>query len=78
MLNKDYSKARYTIEKIEKPDATTHYIKAVIGARTQNISLVYDGLKEAIKLNPAFAQKAANDLEFRKYAQDKKFQAIIK
>ncbi len=78
LLNKDYSKARYTIEKIEKPDATTHYIKAVIGARTQNTSLVYDGLKEAIKLNPVFAQKAANDLEFRKYAQDKTFQSIIK
>jgi hypothetical protein len=50
----------------------------VLGARTSNIAFVYDGLKEAIKLDPSLAQKAANDLEFRKYIQDKTFQSIIK
>lgn len=78
LLNKDYSKARHTIENIKNPDATTHYIKAIVGARTANIAFVYDGLKDAIRLNPALAQKAANDLEFRKYAQDQTFQSIIK
>ena len=78
LLNKDYSKARNTIENIKNPDATTQYIKAILGARTSNIAFVYDGLKEAIKLDPALAQKAANDLEFRKYAQDQTFQSIIK
>lgn len=78
LLNKDYSKARSTIENIKNPDATTQYIKAILGARTSNIAFVYDGLKEAIKLDPALAQKAANDLEFRKYAQDQTFQSIIK
>ena len=78
LLNKDYSKARNTIENIAAPDATTHYIKAVLGARTANIAFVYDGLKEAIKLDPSLAQKAANDLEFRKYAQDQTFQSIVK
>ena len=78
LLNKDYSKARNTIENIENPDATTHYIKAVLGARTSNIAFVYDGLKEAVKLDPALAEKAANDLEFRKYAQDKTFMSIVK
>ena len=53
-------------------------ITAIIGARTANIAFVYDGLKDAIRLNPALAQKAANDLEFRKYAQDQTFQSIIK
>ena len=77
LLNKDYSKAAKTIEGITAPDATTYYIKAIIGARTSNAALVYDGLKEAVKLNPALAQKAANDLEFRKYTQDKTFQSII-
>lgn len=78
LLNKDYSKARGIIEEIENPDATTHYIKAVLGARTANIAFVYDGLKEAIKLDPTLAQKAANDLEFRKYTQDQTFQSIVK
>ena len=78
LLNKEYSKARNTIENIVNPDAITQYIKAVLGARTSNIAFVYDGLKEAIKLDPSLAQKAANDLEFRKYTQDKTFQSIIK
>ena len=78
LLNKEYSKARNTIENIANPDAITQYIKAVLGARTSNIAFVYDGLKEAIKLDPSLAQKAANDLEFRKYTQDKTFQSIIK
>ena len=56
---------------------TTYYIKAVLGARTANIAFVYDGLKEAIKLNPSLAEKAANDLEFRKYAQDQTFMSIV-
>ncbi|MBO7271513.1 MAG: tetratricopeptide repeat protein [Bacteroidaceae bacterium] len=78
LLNKDYSKAGNTIRAIANPDATTHYIRAILGARTSNTALVLDGLKEAVKLNPALAQKAANDLEFRKYAQDQTFQSIIK
>ena len=78
LLNKEYSKARNTIENIVNTDAITQYIKAVLGARTSNIAFVYDGLKEAIKLDPSLAQKAANDLEFRKYTQDKTFQSIIK
>ena len=78
LLNKDYSTARQTLESIERPDATTNYIKAVLGARTSNIAFVYDGLKEAIKLEPSLAQKAANDLEFRKYVKDETFLSIIK
>lgn len=78
LLNKDYSTARQTIEEIENPDATTNYIKAVLGARTSNIAFVYDGLKEAVRLDASMAQKAANDLEFRKYVQDETFLSIIK
>ncbi len=78
LLNKDYSTARQTLESIENPDATTGYIKAILGARTSNIAFVYDGLKEAIKLDPSLAQKAANDLEFRKYTKDETFMSIIK
>lgn len=78
LLNKDYSTARKTIEAIENPDAMTHYIKAVLGARTSNIAFVYDGLKEAVKLDPSLAQKAIEDLEFRKYVKDETFLSIIK
>ena len=78
LLNKDYSSSRTTLEKIKNPDALTYYIKAVLGARTANVSLLYDGLKQAVKLDATMAKKAASDLEFIKYAQDATFQDITK
>ena len=78
LLNKDYSSSRSTLESIKEPDAMTYYIKAVLGARTANVSLLYDGLKNAVKLDPSLAKKAASDLEFFKYTQDATFQNIIK
>ena len=78
LLNKNYSAARKTIEKIENPDATTHYIKAVLGARTSNVAFIYDGLKEAVKLDSSLAKKAATDLEFVKYLGDSTFMNIVK
>ena len=78
LLNKDYSTVRETLDNIKNPDATTYYIKALLGARTSNIAFVYDGLKQAIKFDPAMAKKAAGDLEFSKYLQDATFQTIIK
>lgn len=78
LLNKDYSTVRETLDNIKNSDATTYYIKALLGARTSNIAFVYDGLKQAIKLDPSMAKKAAGDLEFAKYLQDATFQTIIK
>lgn len=77
LLNKDYSTARTTLEGIENPDAMTYYIKAILGARTSNVAFLYDGLKNAIRLDSSLAEKAAGDLEFRKYAQDGTFKAIV-
>ena len=77
LLNKAYSTARTTLEGIENPDAMTYYIKAILGARTSNVAFLYDGLKNAIRLDSSLAEKAAGDLEFRKYAQDGTFKAIV-
>ena len=77
-FDEDYSTARQTLDEIANPDATTYYIKAVLGARTSNIAYVYDGLKEAIKLDPSMAKKALGDLEFTKYLQDATFLSILK
>lgn len=77
LLNKDYSTAKATLESIKTPDAMTHYIKALLGARTNNASLLYDGLKAAVKIDPSLAQKAMADLEFAKYAGNETFKAIL-
>ena len=78
LLNKDYNQAKTTLTKIENPDANTHYLKAILGARTDNASLIYDGLKNSLKLDPSMAEKAVNDLEFAKYMNDESFKSILK
>lgn len=78
LLDGSYSEAKTTLAAIKSPDATTHYIKAVLGARTGNAALIYDGLKSAVKLDPSLATKALNDLEFAKYANDEAFKSILK
>lgn len=67
ILTKDYAAAKSTLAGIANPDATTYYLTAVLGARTNNESMVRSNLEKAIKLNPAYAAKAKNDLEFAKY-----------
>ena len=78
LLNRNYASARQTLDKIENPDAMTHYIRALLGARTSNVAFVYEGLRNAVKLDPSMAKKAAGDLEFSKYLEDATFQSIIK
>lgn len=67
ILTKDYAAAKSTLAGIANPDATTYYLTAVLGARTNNESMVRSNLEKAIKLNPAYAAKAKKDLEFAKY-----------
>lgn len=77
LLNKDYSTARNTLLAIKNPDATTYYIKAVLGARTNNASLLYDGLRDAVKADPSLADKAIDDLEFAKFANNEAFRTLL-
>ncbi|MCH5246179.1 MAG: tetratricopeptide repeat protein [Muribaculaceae bacterium] len=67
ILSKDYSKARSTLAAINSPDATTYYLMAVLGARTNNETTVVSNLRQAIKLDPSLAQRALNDLEFSNF-----------
>ena len=78
ILAKDYNKAKSTLDAIETPDAYTDYLKAVLGARTNNSSMVTSSLKSAIAKDATLAKKAATDLEFAKYFTDADFVNIIK
>lgn len=78
ILAKDYNKAKTTLAGIETPDAYTDYLMAVLGARTNNASMVTSSLKSAVAKDPALAKKAANDLEFSKYFTNAEFMSIVK
>ena len=68
ILAKDYNKAKATLEAIKNKDAMTDYLMAIVGARTNNESLVSSSLKSAIAKDASMAAKAANDREFAKFA----------
>jgi len=78
LLNNNYSNALSTLNAVSNPNATTSYLKAIVAARTNNLSDVVSNLKQAVKLDPSMAQKAATDLEFVKYLTNSDFLRIIK
>ena len=78
ILAKDYNKAKNTLANIEKPDAYTDYLMAVLGARTNNQSMLTSSLKNAVAKDSSLAKKAATDLEFAKYFTNSAFMNIIK
>ncbi len=78
ILTKDYNKAKSTLNSIKNADAYTDYLNAIIGARTNNATMVINNLKSAIAKDPSIAKKAATDLEFAKYATNSSFTNLIK
>ena len=78
ILAKNYNKAKNTLANVERPDAYTDYLMAVLGARTNNSSMVTSSLKSAVAKDPSLAKKAATDLEFAKYFTNADFMSIAK
>jgi len=78
ILAKDYNKAKNTLSNVENPDAYTDYLMAILGARTNNASMVTSSLSSAVKKDASLAKKAATDLEFAKFATSSDFLSIIK
>ncbi len=67
ILTKNYTAAKSTLAGISKPNAMTYYLMAVLGARTNNESMLTTNLRQAIKLDNKLATAAASDLEFANY-----------
>lgn len=67
ILNKNYTEARDILGAIKTPDATTYYLSAVLGARTNNQNMVINNLRQAVKLDKNLLQRAQSDLEFAGY-----------
>lgn len=67
ILTNDYSKASNILNSLTNPDAMTYYLKAIVGARTNNANMVTSNLAKAIKMDKSLAAKAATDLEFANF-----------
>lgn len=67
LLAKDYAAAKSTLAAIPNPDATTYYLTAILGARTNNENMVMSNLRQAVKLDRSMLKRAQSDLEFADY-----------
>ena len=56
----------------------SYYLKAVIGARTNDATAVIENLRKACSLHGSFKQLAATDMEFAKFFENNDFIAITK
>ena len=78
ILDEDYAAAAKTLDAVKEPNATTAYLKAVVGARTNDKAAVYANLKSAIAQDAKLKARAAQDIEFAKFAEDAEFKALVK
>lgn len=68
IMAEQYTAAKNTLDAIENPDGYTYYLKAIVGARTNNAAMVAENLVKAAKLDKTLVEKAKKDLEFKKFA----------
>ena len=68
IMSKNYTAAKNTLGQVENADAYTYYLSAIVGARTNNATVVAENLKKAISMDSSLRAKAANDVEFAKFA----------
>ncbi|MDR0973721.1 MAG: tetratricopeptide repeat protein [Prevotellaceae bacterium] len=78
ILAKDYNKARTTLDNVTAKDAYTDYLKAILGARTNNAQAVISNLRAAVQKDASLAKTAADDIEFAKFATNSDFQNIVR
>ncbi len=78
ILSENYAGAAKTLANVKEPNATTAYLKAVVAARTNDKSAVLENLKSAIAQDASLKARAAQDIEFAKFAEEAEFQAIVK
>ncbi len=63
---------------IDDPGATAYYLKAVIGAKTNEDNLIFPNLKSAIGENPELKNRAKRDIVFAKYFENETFQSTVR
>ncbi len=77
LLNKNYEAAINTIGCSKDESAQAYYLKAVLGARTDNSDMVFNNLRTAVAKDIKLKAYAAKDVEFLKYFEDETFKSII-
>ena len=77
LMNGSTGQAENTL-KCAPENAETLYLLAVVGARTNNTSMMIENLSKAIEVNPDYKGVAINDKEFIKYYATPEFVGLVK
>lgn len=77
LLNGDYDAALSTLNANNKEIGIKHYLKAIIGARTNDTDMMFDELRNAVELDNELKEVAATDMEFARYFEDSSFKEIV-
>lgn len=78
-LSKQYDKADAALKASETKDsAASHYLGAIIGARSGHSEVLVEQLTAAVKADASLKAKAAQDPEFIKYRDNAAFKALTK
>ncbi len=65
ILNRNYAAAAATLKYVQRPDAMTAYLRALLNSRMGNKADAATALAEALRLDPSLAAYADNDLELK-------------
>ena len=78
LLKGDLNRAKATLDSMkESCQGRAPYLKAVIGARTDDKNAVLTGLREAAAIDPAWKAAAKTDMEFAKFFADDAFKTVV-
>jgi len=78
LLNEDYKRAKQALNNADKSNAAlAHYLRAIVGARTNNASMLTNNLEKAVRKNSSYSEKARNDLEFKEFFGTSEFESAL-
>lgn len=77
MLQNNNDEALRILNNIQQPGPLAYYLRAVIGARRQDNSMVFDNLRTAVNRDDNLKEYARTDMEFGRYFQDSTFESIV-
>ena len=77
LLNKNYDAAITTLQNSKDESAQAYYLRAVLGARTENSDMVLNNLRTAVGKDVKLKNYAKKDAELLKYFNDETFKSIV-
>jgi hypothetical protein len=63
---------------VDGESGTAHYLRAIIGARTNDKAMMVSGIKAAIAKDSKWKEKAKKDREFVKFFADAEYMDAVK